>query len=1036
MPPDRLNEILTTASLFEDNFTVDWLMELTGFKAHQILGHLQEEVKTKLLTSTQPGIYAYRTSKQRHLWRNKMAAPDQHQLRPRIIELLMRDLPEDDDKWLRLSRHLLEVKNGVDGCRLLALAGDRYRKMFKSEEAIQCYSKVLEDLHDQSGEKADRLFTETAIQYSKLSTARHDTTWVLAMLHNALSRAAVWENLPAQALLEMHLAKNEWLRARYDQAMAHFEKGWLLAKDVDEPQLIQAVTNFGTFFLFWQGRFKEAVESYERSVSDVENYPKSRFPLLGAITAGYCYAQIGQFNQGVGMLDAIRDHCLEKGDLYLASNVLGNIGIIMLDMRKLADALSYLTQAVKLADETNNRWVWLSCQVALAFACHLQGETSKSRQHLEEFLKYSQETQATVQIFPYLLGLTWAMEQQQLPTIPGLSLAAEVTRVIASQNIFLRGLGRRYQALLRQSRGDDHGLISEALEDSIRWLSESGHQTELARSRIELANFFESSGERDKAQTLIQEANRALSFFDEALIPEDLRWLTQREKGSDRTLEEIFLLGQELVKIQNSHDLAQRIISTGNRVTGAERGAIFIWETNETDQPQLKLRASKNLTEEQINHPYFAPSMKMIEQVSRSGQGCIDGLESEGTGMPLSEGVIRSKISVPLTLYDRVVGVLYHDNRLLPKAFEENDQVVLSYIATLAAIALDNARAYDEISRLNQKLSYEKQYYEEEHLSHRHFDEIVGKSHEIKKVLAQIQQVADTEATVLITGETGVGKELVARAIQRHGARADRPFISVQLSTLPPDLMASELVGHEKGAFTGAVRRRVGRFELADGGTLFLDEIGDISLEVQIRLLRILQTKSFERIGGSQTLFSDFRLMAATNRDLTNEIRKGTFRADLYYRLNVFPIYVPPLRERREDIPLLAHHFLRIYSAKFGKNVTHIPDREMKKVLKYDWPGNVRELQNVIERGIILSHGPDFAMPELAAVSPAKAEQEEWSTLAAVEREHIRRILEKTDWKVWGPDGAAKILDLHPSTLAFRMKKLGITRRDRRKRTD
>jgi transcriptional regulator with GAF, ATPase, and Fis domain len=1028
----RLQKLLATAAMFEEDFSLDWLMELTGLKAQQILVDLQEEVKNKVLVSLEPGIYSFRSNHKRLAWQKKLSNTEQKELSSRVVELLIRDLPDDDSKWPRLSQHLLTIKNNLDGCRLLSLAGDHFRRVFETERAFQSYNKVLEDLMDHTGEEADRLFTRTAIQYSKISTARHDTGRVVTMLHEAIARAEARDNQPAKALLEVHLAKNEWLRARYDQAMTHFEKGWSLAKKLEDHQVTQSVTIFGTFFLFWQGRFKEAVDSYERSIHEVEHFPQAHFPLLGTITAGYCYAQIGQFNQSLGMLDAIRNHCLSKGDLYLAAYAVGNIGIIMLEMRKLDECLSYMEQAVKYSMESHNRWVWMSSQVTLAFAHFLKGNNEKTISHLNEFLISSRETQATVQLFPYLLGLTWAMKQGQLPSLDGLTVENEVERAVASRNLLLRGLGKRYQAYLLQQLSEKPERVIQAHDESIRWLSEAGHRIELARGRLELAGFLGTHGRVESAQEQTNRACQDLTSLDDAVIPDDLRWLTQREKGPDRTLNEILKLGQELVKIQNSRELVQRIIATGNRVTGAERGAIFIWENSETATGQLKLRASKNLTEDQVNHQYFEASMVLIQQVAHDGQSCIRGFEKDRDQNHVPEAVIRSKICVPMTLHDKVIGVLYHDNRVLPSAFKEEDQVVLSYFAALAAIALDNARAYEEISCLNQKLHHEKQYYEEEHLSYLHFDEIVGKSVEIKKVLAQIEQVAGTEATVLITGETGVGKELVARAIQRHGPRADKPFISVQLSTLPDELMASELVGHEKGAFTGAIRRRIGRFELADCGTLFLDEIGDISLDIQVRLLRVLQIKNFERIGGAETLFSDFRLIAATNRDLTAEIRKGRFRADLYYRLNVFPIFVPPLRDRKEDIPLLAYHFLHLNAAKLGKNTATIPESEMQKLLRYDWPGNVRELQNVIERGVILSAGSNFAMPELGSVFKEAGDDDRSLTLAEVERRHLTRILEQTRWKVWGQGGAAEILDLHPSTLAFRMKKLGIKRPNRR----
>ena len=379
-----------------------------------------------------------------------------------------------------------------------------------------------------------------------------------------------------------------------------------------------------------------------------------------------------------------------------------------------------------------------------------------------------------------------------------------------------------------------------------------------------------------------------------------------------------------------------------------------------------------------------------------------------------------------MKIRDEVVGVLYHDNHLIGSNFREEDLEILEYFSALAAIAMDNAEAYEKIQHLNQKLAEEKQYYQEQHLECVHFEEIIGKSKAIFKVLSSVNQVAETNAAVLILGETGVGKELVARAIHKRSLRKDGPFIRVSCSALPESLIASEFFGHEKGAFTGAVNRRIGRFELAHKGTLFLDEIGDISQEIQVRLLRVLQTKEFERIGGKQTIHSDFRLITATNRNLPKAVAEGQFREDLFYRLNVFPIHVPPLRERREDIPLLSQYFLEIYAGKSGKQIEKFFSEDLNRLVAYDWPGNVRELENCIERGTILSTGKIFQLPELNKSFPNRTASSEVVTLQENERRHILRALELTGGKIRGADGTAALLDIHPNTLYNRMNKLGI----------
>jgi transcriptional regulator with GAF, ATPase, and Fis domain len=327
------------------------------------------------------------------------------------------------------------------------------------------------------------------------------------------------------------------------------------------------------------------------------------------------------------------------------------------------------------------------------------------------------------------------------------------------------------------------------------------------------------------------------------------------------------------------------------------------------------------------------------------------------------------------------------------------------------------------------------------------FPDLVGESPALRQVLHRIEQVAPSEATCLIGGETGTGKERVAEAIHRSSARRDRPLVKVNCAALPPSLVESELFGHERGAFTGADRRKLGRFELADGGTLFLDEVGDLEPEVQAKLLRVLQDGQFERVGGTETLKVDVRILAATNRNLSAAVSAGRFRDDLFYRLNVFPIIVPPLRERREDIPLLVWYFVGRLASAAGKRIDSIPQRLMQAFAQHDWPGNVRELANTVERAVILSPGPVLRLDEMSSLgareSPAAEPEDEpgpsrprpsgGQSLKEVERDHILEVLEERRWKVSGPGGAAEALGLKESTLRFQMKRLGIHRPSRRR---
>jgi formate hydrogenlyase transcriptional activator len=310
----------------------------------------------------------------------------------------------------------------------------------------------------------------------------------------------------------------------------------------------------------------------------------------------------------------------------------------------------------------------------------------------------------------------------------------------------------------------------------------------------------------------------------------------------------------------------------------------------------------------------------------------------------------------------------------------------------------------------------------------RRFEQIIGNSPALESVLEQVERVAPTDSTVLIQGETGTGKELIARAIHNLSMRCGCPFIKLNCAAIPFDLLESELFGHERGAFTGAIAQKIGRFELADKGTLFLDEVGDIPPALQPKLLRVLQEQEFERLGGTRTHQVDVRLVAATNRNLADMVKRNEFRSDLYYRLNVFPVPLPPLRARQPDIPALVEHFVEIYARRMSKPIEHIPPETMSALISYQWPGNIRELQNFIERSVILTSGKVLRSPLGSLKSTVEAESLGAITLEDAERDHIRKTLEQTRWVVAGPNGAAARLGIKRSTLYFRMQKLGISR--------
>jgi len=396
----------------------------------------------------------------------------------------------------------------------------------------------------------------------------------------------------------------------------------------------------------------------------------------------------------------------------------------------------------------------------------------------------------------------------------------------------------------------------------------------------------------------------------------------------------------------------------------------------------------------------------------------------------------QAHLSVPVDVGGEVLGVLTFGVLSGPRVWPDVQVDRLRLMAQVFGNALtrrDVERKFQaslaEVQNLKQRLLAESRYLEKEIAETGRFEEIIGECGAIQAIMRQVEQVAPTDATILILGETGTGKELVARTVHRLSTRNHRPLVKVNCATLPSTLIESELFGHERGAFTGAVKRKIGRFEVAEKGTIFLDEIGDLPFDLQAKLLRVLQDGEFERLGSSETQSVDVRVIAATNRDLLASIEGGSFRADLFYRLRVIPIDLPPLRDRRDDIPLLAWHFVRRHQAGMNKIIRRIPSRITKAMRAYEWPGNVRELANVIERAVILTQGETLVVDEAFVHRSVHSVKEDGGAdLRSVERAHIVDTLEKCGWKVKGGGNAAERLGLNPSTLRARMKKLGIQR--------
>jgi formate hydrogenlyase transcriptional activator len=539
---------------------------------------------------------------------------------------------------------------------------------------------------------------------------------------------------------------------------------------------------------------------------------------------------------------------------------------------------------------------------------------------------------------------------------------------------------------------------------------------------------------------LHQVARQVAVAVDNALNFAQAQSVQAQLKDERDRLSLLLEVNNAVVSVLDLHELLNVVSASLRRLVPHEYASLSLYdaETQRLQIHALDFPVSKGLLQEGLS---IAVEGSPTGRAIKTRQPVfITRTEIEQFGFDIARRILgeglKSALCLPLISHGRPLGTLVVAS-LVEEKFPERDAELLQHVANQIAIAVENSVAFHQVVDRANKLTEEKLYLQDEIRTEYNFEEIVGESPALKRILEQLQTVAPIDSTILILGETGTGKELIARAIHNLSGRRERTLVKVNCAAIPTGLLESELFGHERGAFTGAIAQRIGRFELAHRGTLFLDEVGDIPFDLQPKLLRVLQEQEFERLGSPRTIRVDVRLVAATNVDLAQKVADNQFRSDLYYRLNVFPLTIPPLRERREDIPLLVRYFAQKHARRMKKPIDTIPVKVMTALSEYYWPGNVRELENFIERAVILSRGTELQVPlaelkqrttPVTTVVPVSGRGDGVATLEHAEREHIVRALGETNWIVGGPAGAAARLGMKRTTLQSRMRKLGITR--------
>ncbi len=838
-----------------------------------------------------------------------------------------------------------------------------------------------------------------------------------ALLEEAAIIAVAQGDVGSHGVLHGALAWAKLRDGKVEEARDHLARAREAAQACDGAirTEIQMYLSVG---LIVQGRLREGIESFEELLGgDVPEdvgaliEPSSPAPAGNLLALASAYCASGQVPRALDLVHRIRSFGVDRNvpALEHQADLCASLAHATRGDYEAARPYAERAHASRSAAAADPIYLWFS-STALAAVRAWEGRHGEIPALVALGLEARRQAGWSWVASPAAVALLEQLEIEGI-RIEGFQLGPELDRILAGPSCYWHGVAHRYRARQVARTAHDEAGLCEArglFEKALVLLRGAGAGYELTRTLADATALARRSGRDEEAARLGAELREAAARSPDPAT-EMQRGLPARLTG---VLLELGRLGSLAARREGTWgEIAARLC----RVLGAERCAIA--EAGESPPRLLGVRGG--------SRPWREALLALLRGRAPTAAATLPVPEVTG------EPVTGQLLVVPFTAEGRA-GWACLENRYGAPSVGPRDEELLEVLSVQLGILLGNVALWQELASARERLEEENRYWRSTGSATAPGSPIVGDSPALQEVLGLVSRVAPAMTPVLVTGETGVGKELIASEVHRQSPRREGPFIAVHVAAFAPGLVASALFGHERGAFTGATEKTKGRFELADGGTLFLDEMGELSPEDQVRLLRVLQEGTFERVGGTRALRSDFRLVAATNRDLRAEVRAGRFREDLYFRLAGFPIRVPPLRERREEIPTLALLFMERASRGLGTRFEGIGEADMRRMLEYSWPGNVRELEHVIERAVILSEPPRVQVPPLdgatgrALASAATVTRGEWATLAETERRYVAQVLHHTYGRITGTGGAAEILGLKPSTLNFRIRKLGL----------
>jgi len=896
--------------------------------------------------------------------------------------------------------------------RYFKQAADRLMKHMESDE-----SKVL--------------LLSVVLKFSNLSfLLSKGLTSLEQYLHKSHDIAYAVGDQRSHALINLHIGRLFYFSGRRTDAMAALSVGLTEIEEIGDEDIFEQAAGFLGIFYYMQGLFKEALPHLEKAAG---SYMQEKHILTMNPTApvflSYCLAYLGEYHRAIGSLDCNWRIAKENSDHFLAATLRIILSTILYIIKKDEEAEFHLNEGLKEARQTKNAFALYLAAAPLSFKkMHTNEGVSKAHDILHQAFEDAATSGFIRQLSsPWILELFYEFERYGFEPLPQLSLQEIKERAVNENNIHIQGVILRLEAQESFHKNNPANAILIDLEESQRLLEQSGDIVQLSKSLIQTARIELSRGNRILGIDSLNRARTTLGGYADIFFPEDLRHLLDpgrhgkySPEAPQESAEKFIELSESIFPLHEQDEILTRTVIAINRFFGAERGGLF-WFPGGKMTKRPELRAFCNLTAYDINATGFQPNLALIKKAFSENRPVIKR-HIASQSKPSSKS-IKAILCLPVEVRGKPRAILYHDNSYLEDCFDSLNAATISRMMRHISQRIDRIYDYFQIRKERNTLMVERTLRERTLENQR----LVYESQAMIDIIKQIDIAARSDSTVLFLGETGVGKELMARRVHAMSPRHNKPFIVVDPTSIPETLIESELFGHEKGAFTGAEQQKKGRLELADKGTLFIDEIGELPKSIQVKLLRAIQERQFYRVGGTRMYRSDFRLVVATNRNLTAEVASGNFREDLFYRINVVPFRIPALRERPDDIPVLAAFLLKGFSHKYNRPNIKI-DAETERLLKqYNWPGNVREMKNIIERATLLSSG-DKLKVDLSSNSNINTGQSfaDMPTLNKLEKRYIQFVLNKTNGKMGGSGGASEILGINRTTLYARMKKLGM----------